>query len=75
MKQLTETAGKNSRQLSIKEKDIFVIPVVTAGDDITYVCNGKLALMSVQFFAREISRCSMAETPTDQDDGRYSFSI
>lgn len=75
MKQLTEAVGKTSRQLSIKEKDIFVIPVVTAGDDITYVCNGQLALMSVQFFAREISRCSMAETPTDQDDGRYSFSI
>lgn len=75
MKQLTEKAGKASRQLSIKEKDIFVIPVVTAGDDITYVCNGRLALMSVQFFVKEISRYSMAEAPTGQENDRYSFSI
>ena len=75
MKKQTEDAGKTSPQLAMKEQDIFIIPVVTAGDDITYVCNGRLALKSIEFFVREISRYSMADTAAGQADGRYSFSV
>lgn len=75
MKQETEEVGRTSRQLAMKEKDIFIIPVVTAGDDITYVCNGRLALKSVDFFVKEISGYSMADNHAGQPDRRYSFSI
>ena len=75
MKQETEEVGRTSRQLAMKEKDIFIIPVVTAGDDITYVCNGRLALKSVDFFVKEISGYSMADNHAGQPDSRYSFSI
>lgn len=75
MKRQTEDIGRTSSQLAIKEKDIFIIPVVTAGDDITYVCNGRLALKSVEFFVKEISKYDMAEGPEGKRDIRYSFSI
>lgn len=72
MKLQVEEAGKNSHQLAMKETDIFIIPVVTAGDDITYVCNGKTALKSVEFFVKEISKYAMAD---NNADGKYSFSV
>lgn len=82
MKQYVEQTGKNHKRLQIKENNLFVIPIVTAGDDITYVCNGRMALKSVEFFARAISGFSMAnqegsgKKSSDEDpDNKYSFSI
>lgn len=79
MRQQVEQVGKESRYLAIKENDLFIIPVVTAGDDITYVCNGRMAIKSVEAFVRSISGYSMADhtdVMAEKDaDNKYSFSI
>lgn len=82
MRQQVKQAGKKSRHLAMKENDLFIIPVVTAGDDITYVCNGRMAIKSVEIFVRSISGYSMTgqidctDVAIEKDaDNKYSFSI
>lgn len=75
MKGYIEKYGSQSIDLKIKENDLYIIPVVLAGDDITYVCNGRVALESVNYFAKEISKRSMSADDDPLVRERYSFSI
>lgn len=71
--------AKKSDDMKLKENDeIFFIPVVTAGDDITYVCNGRVAIDSVEYFANQISNCGMTFecTPESPESlAAYGFSV
>lgn len=53
--------------------DPRVMKILTAGDDITYVCNADIALSTVEFFCRKISAYSMkTDAPNDPE---YRFSV
>lgn len=53
----------------------FMLPVLVAGDDITYVCTGNVALASVEYFAKEISKKTMFEEANEDNLKKYGFSI
>lgn len=53
----------------------FMLSVLVAGDDITYVCTGKVALASVEYFAREISKRTMNGLDDNDSVERYGFTI
>lgn len=58
-----------------QKTDYYVLKVLTAGDDITYVCNGKIAVATVQYFSREISRHCMNEHMEGEDLEKFGFSV
>lgn len=75
MQQFFNAYAGNSRELADKDTKYFVLKVLTAGDDITYVCNGKIAIATVEYFCREISKCKMTEKAEATDPTDYSFSV
>ncbi len=56
-------------------EDFFVMCLITAGDDITYICNAKIALATVEFFIREISKLSMYDNKNGEGTNKYTFSV
>ncbi len=40
-------------------KNCFVMKILTAGDDITYVCNAKIAISTVEYFVKHITEYGM----------------
>lgn len=58
-----------------KVKNLFICKILTAGDDITYICNGKIALATVEFFCREISRHTMNGKKDKKYLNRFGFSV
>ena len=56
-----------------KREKYVVLPVLTAGDDITYVCSGKAAIASVEYFVNGIKKKSM--TGRTEDIEKYGFSV
>ncbi len=53
-------------------KDYFVMKILTAGDDITYICNSKIALSTVEYFVKHISDKGMVD---NDPQNRYKFSV
>ena len=58
-----------------KKKQYNVLKILTAGDDITYVCKGKYALSTVEYFCREIGKKSMNGGTNEKDINLYGFSV
>ena len=58
-----------------KKKQYNVLKILTAGDDITYVCKGKYALSTVEYFCREIGKKSMNGGENEKDINLYGFSV
>ena len=56
-----------------KENNYFVMKVLTAGDDITYVCNASIAVATVEYFSRHISEKGMVKA--SNDNFQYRFSV
>ena len=54
-------------------KGLRLMKILTAGDDITYVCNADIAIDTVEFFSKRISAHSMKEEKID--DPQYRFSV
>jgi hypothetical protein len=61
-----------------KQYDYYLVKVLVAGDDITYVCNGKIALATVEYFAKCVSKKTMI-SEEKQENGKkkidYHFSV
>ncbi len=73
MAQYFNDAKSNISGLDEKvKKDCFVMKVLTAGDDITYVCNAKVAISTVEYFVKKISGFGMLD---DDPDDEYKFSV
>lgn len=53
-------------------KDSFVMKVITAGDDITYVCTASIALATVEYFCKRISQLCMYQVETSDIDLNFS---
>lgn len=49
--------------------------IVVAGDDITYVCNARIALDTVEYFAKTIAGYTMNGEMTKEAHNQYGFSI
>lgn len=69
-----EDAGKLD-EYAEKETNNFVLKILVAGDDITYVCNGKIALATVEYFCREISHHTMTGEKDEESIRKYGFSV
>ena len=52
-----------------------MLKILTAGDDITYVCKGKYALSTVEYFCGEIGKKTMNGGTNEKDIYLYGFSV
>lgn len=59
MKKMFDDKAYRLKQFQGREKRAFIRKIVVAGDDITYVCNGWIALATVEYFVRKIEARSM----------------
>ena len=48
-----------------KKDKYFVMEILVGGDDITYVCNGKIALATVEYYSRKIAKQAMIVDKSD----------
>lgn len=53
----------------------FIRKILTAGDDITYVCNAKIAMASVEYFSRQIAKRTMTGDAESKSIEKYGFSV
>lgn len=53
----------------------YVLKILTAGDDITYVCNGKIALATVEHFCKLITEKTMNGESDEASIKEYGFSV
>lgn len=70
----SEHAGKHE-QYAEKKTDDFVLKILTAGDDITYVCNGAIALATVEHYCREITKYTLTGDTDEESIRDYGFSV
>lgn len=70
-KDVFEEMEKKYRQ----DKKARVLEILVAGDDITYVCNGQIALETVQYYAQEISKRTMNGLTDEASLKEYGFSV
>ena len=68
--QFNRYAGKGDGK-----KQYNVLKILTAGDDITYVCKGKYALSTVEYFCGEIGKKTMNGGKNEKDIYLYGFSV
>ncbi len=81
--EMKEFFNKNAPKVKAfrkKKSDYYLVKVIAAGDDITYVCNGKIAIATVEFFAKNVSKRTMISEEssglnTEEDIRRYGFSV
>lgn len=53
-----------------------VLKILVAGDDITYICNGKIAIDTVDYFAKEIVHYTLDGNKQDKGkDGNYKYPL
>ena len=53
----------------------FVMKILVAGDDITYICNAKIAIKTVEYFCKEISKHTLNGKTDEEDIKKYGFSV
>lgn len=53
----------------------FVRKIIIAGDDITYVCTGRIALATMQYYAQHISSYAMNGEKDEKSIHDYGFSV
>lgn len=75
MKEYFDTKAKMHTEFEHKGKKNFIMKVLTAGDDITYVCNGKIALASVEYFCRLITGYTLNGVDDKASIKKYGFSV
>lgn len=58
------------------QEAVYIRKILVAGDDITFVCNGGLALPIVENFAKDVSAKVMYGNPGNEEDiEKYGFSV
>lgn len=63
-----------------KDNKNFVLKILVAGDDITYLCNANIALATVEDYCRRIASCTMNQglendCSADESVKKYGFSV
>lgn len=58
-----------------KKTDCFVRKILVAGDDITYVCTGKIALATVEYFCKHIAQYTLTGNREEGSSLDFGFSV
>lgn len=73
-KELAEQIDQDKTFIKDKSKK-YIRKIITAGDDITFVCNAKIALSLVEYFLNDISKKVMYGDNNNKSDlKKYGFS-
>lgn len=75
MKRYFEEKGAKRSEFEKKETKYFVRKILVAGDDITFVCNGKIAISAVEYYCRKISEYTMTGSADEKSIHKYGFSV
>lgn len=75
MKLYFEKKGAERSEFEKKETKYFVRKILVAGDDITFVCNGKIAISAVEYYCRRISEYTMIGSTDEKSIRKYGFSV
>lgn len=67
MKEFFESRSGKQKDYKSKQNNYYVMKVLDAGDDVTYFCNGKIAIATVEYFSKEISKYAMIEVDDEKD--------
>ena len=57
------------------KKSYVIRKILVAGDDITYVCNAKIAFATVEYYCRKIATLTMNGKDGEEDIRKYGFSV
>lgn len=67
MKEFFESRSGIQTEYKSKQDNYYIMKVLDAGDDVTYFCNGKIAIATVEYFCREISKYAMIEVEDENE--------
>jgi len=75
--EMYEKFNNESSSIIKNKKDTkhFVMKVLVAGDDITYVCNSQIAFSSVEYFCKKINNEKYTMLGENADWKKYGFSV
>lgn len=60
---------------AVKGETYFVRKILVAGDDITYVCNGQIALATIEYFCRKVAGLTITGDTDAKSIEKYGFSV
>lgn len=66
---------ESSENKILKTPGVYLRKIIVAGDDITFVCNGKLALSLVRYFIQQVSQKVMDGDSTKENIEKYGMSV
>ncbi len=81
MREVSYHINHSYKKVFSEMKDFFdghgylIREILVAGDDITFVCNGKIALAAVEYYCREITRYTMNGKADKESIQKYGFSV
>lgn len=59
----------------LKKSGVYLRKIIVAGDDITFVCNAKIALSLVRYFIQQVSQKVMDGEQTKENIEKYGMSV
>lgn len=74
-KQTFQEMADHFNKKAVKGKSYFVRKILVAGDDITYVCNGRIALATIEYFCRKAAGLTMTGDTDAESIQKYGFSV
>lgn len=74
-KQTFQEMSDHFNKDAVKGKMYFVRKILVAGDDITYVCNGRIALKTIEYFCRRVAGLTMTGDTDAESIKKYGFSV
>ena len=74
MEAYLEEWQESEKNTILDKKGTYLRRIVTAGDDITFVVNARLAIALTEFFLKDVSKKSIMVNGTEKNDGSYGIS-
>lgn len=74
MEAYLEEWQESEKNTILDKKGTYLRRIVTAGDDITFVVNARLAIALTEFFLKDVSKKSISVKGTEKNDGSYGIS-
>ena len=65
---------KSEKNTVLEPKGTYLRRIVTAGDDITFIVNARLAIALTEFFLKDVSKKSISVKGEEKNDGSYGIS-
>lgn len=77
--EMNEKYNALAKESEGEKNKYFIRKILVAGDELTYVCTGKIALDTIEFFARKVTEKTLVDFFEDSDlqneKDKYIFSI